>query len=127
MKQPITEIYLLVHPFYNQTGDYWRNVCEDFLQLWKKSISDASQRENTYGVVVKSTAPNVPNDFVNELIGHFKESFPWSRRTIAKNSDGTPINLIKPYLFWDTTKIERISARGIYVNQCVPRALNELI
>jgi hypothetical protein len=127
MKPPITEIYLLVHPFYNKTGDYWGNVCKDFLQLWKESITNVSQKENSYGILVKSTAPNVPQEFVDELVTHFRESFPWSRRTITKNADGRPINLFKPQFLWDTTNIETVSARGIYVNQCVPRALSEVI
>ena len=127
MKTALTEVYLLVHPFYNKTGDYWRNVCKNFLKLWQESITDASQRENSYGVLLNSSAPNTPKDFVKELTRYFRKSFPWSRRSILQDLDGTALRLIKPFVFWDTTQVKKVSARGIYVNQCVPRALTDLI
>ena len=127
MKKPISEIYLIVHPFYNHNGDYWKSVCEHFLKLWIKSIEQSGKNENSYGILVKSSAPNVPKDYVNTITRHFKKSFPWRRRSILQNLDGTPVTLYKPFLFYDTSDIKQISVRGVYVNQCVTRALRSLL
>ena len=100
MRLQIDEMYLLVHPFYNKGGDYWKDVCADFLKLWKESISISCQKETCYGILVKSAAPNVPKEFVDDLTRHFKRSFPWKRRSILRNLDGTVSGLVKPAMFW---------------------------
>lgn len=120
----INEIYLLVHPYFNILRE---SLLEDYHEMYKKSIKDASKKRECYCVVATSffsiskKHKRKLENFVNKQFKNrnfFRESGKWF---------GTQF-------FWDEKLNDliknpaetTINSRGIYTQRCLYEALEQI-
>lgn len=130
---PIDKLYLLVHPYYDF---YNENQIQQFKEIWKDSVLDASRDKGTFAITYFAGLPSdrdepnkfkfyfhKPSELELEIGKHVQQSFGKNRSKFVL------IENIYPYIIWTYDKnIESrivdtnnliITARGVYAERCV--------